>query len=323
MSSWLLDALGDDKYVRAIYAALFFWLLLFLPGTGAGAQRGERYASPEFPTRPLLATFAERRAHPPKVLRIVSWNIDRGTHLAAIEAELARQHPDLCLLQEVDSHTKRTGDADVASTLAQTFRLNLAYGVEFEELSQETGGKPAYIGQATLTGLPITRARVLRFATQSGFWKPREWIPSTLPLLQRRNGGRIALITELSFHGHLLVVYNVHLESRSLGDLQTRQLEEVLSDLKRYPPDAAVVLGGDFNSKYHPATLLRRLEQQGFRSVTGEHIERTHAIAMALDWIFIRGPLTAENGSVQREVKGSDHYPIVALLRPRSGNLSR
>jgi endonuclease/exonuclease/phosphatase family metal-dependent hydrolase len=60
--------------------------------------------------------------------------------------------------------------------------------------------------------------------------------------------------------------------------------------------------------------MLRKLEQEGFRSALGEQIERTHTIAMALDWIFVRGPFDWKSGGVRRDLKGSDHYPVYATL---------
>ncbi len=147
-----------------------------------------------------------------KTLRIVNWNIDHGSHLETVAAELGKQTPDLCLLQEVDWNAARSGNLDVAAELARKLHLNMSYGIEFEELSQERG-QPAYIGQATLSRLPVRRTRVLRFERQSGFWQPHSWIPSNLPLMQRRLGNRIALVTDLDWNGKLLVVYNAHLES--------------------------------------------------------------------------------------------------------------
>lgn len=253
---------------------------------------------------------------PRPLLGIVSWNIDRGTELPTITAELQRQNSGLCLLQEVDWDTRRTDYADVAGNLARTLHLNMAYGIEFEELSQERKDQPAYIGQATLSRLPIRNARVLRFKTQSGFWKPRAWIPSSLPLMQRRAGGRIALVTELEFDGRVLVVYNAHLESRSYGRIQEKQLEEIVDDANRYGPYTPVIIGGDLNTKYFPSMFLKRLEREGFHSALGERIERTHTIAMALDWIFVRGPIKTERGQVRRDLKGSDHFAICADLVP-------
>jgi endonuclease/exonuclease/phosphatase family metal-dependent hydrolase len=251
---------------------------------------------------------------PSKALQIVSWNIDHGSHLDTVSSELAKQTPDLCLLQEVDWNAARSGNLDVATELAHRLHLNMSYGIEFEELSQEHG-KPAYIGQATLSRLPIRRTRVLRFARQSGFWQPHSWIPSNLPLMQRRLGNRIALVTDLDWNGKLLVVYNAHLESRSMGFIQNAQLDEMLADLKTYPADTNVILGGDLNSKYFPSTVLHKLQQLGFQSALGQKVQRTHVIAMALDWIFVRGPFAWQQGAVRHDFKGSDHYPI-------DGNLS-
>jgi endonuclease/exonuclease/phosphatase family metal-dependent hydrolase len=244
----------------------------------------------------------------------VSWNIGRGEQLNTIASELERRSPDLCLLQEVDWNTARAGNLDEAAELSKRLNLNLAYAIEFEELSQEHG-HPAYIGQATLTRLPLRKSRVLRFKRQSGFWKPHSWIPSSVPLMQRRLGDRIALVTELDFAGRLLVVYNLHLESRSMGRIQAAQLDEVLADLRQYPPATAAVIGGDLNTKYLPSFFLHKLQREGFESATGQRIERTHKIAMALDWIFARVPLRIEGGEVRKDVKGSDHYPVYARLR--------
>lgn len=255
-----------------------------------------------------------------RAIRVVSWNIDRGRQLEALGAELEREHPDLCLLQEVDWNANRTGSRDIGEELARKLRLNLAYAIEFEELGQEAQRRPAYIGQATLTRLPVRAVRVLRFREQSGFWAPHRWIPSSLPLMQRRKGNRIALVTELEFAKRTLVVYNAHLESRSLGRVQNLQLDEILADVQRYLPDTPIILGGDLNTKYFPGRFLRKLEQAGFQSVTGERIERTHAIAMALDWIFVKGPVAIEGGEVRRDSRGSDHYPIYAKIVARSSD---
>ena len=247
---------------------------------------------------------------------VVTWNIDHGSRLNEITEYLRGNKADLCLLQEVDWNAKRSGVKDVAFELAGRLDMNAAYGIEFEELSQEAKG-PAYIGQATLTRLPLHQTRVLRFQRQSTFWHPHAWLPSSLPLMQRRLGSRIALVTELQFAGRLLVVYNPHLESRSMGFIQVEQLDEILADLGRYPAGTSAMIAGDINSKYAPSVFLHKLQRAGFRSALGDRVERTHKIAMALDWIFVRGSLLLEDGEVERAAKGSDHYPITAWLKAR------
>ncbi len=111
-------------------------------------------------------------------------------------------------------------------------------------------------------------------------------------------------MSELDFAGRPLVVYNTHLESRSYGRIQNEQLNEILADLARnYPPETAVLLGGDLNTKYLPSWFLRKLEKMGFRSALGQRVERTHKIAFALDWIFVRGPLDIESGTGRKELE--------------------
>ncbi len=247
-------------------------------------------------------------------MRIVTWNIDRGTHLPEILTTLRKVDADLLLLQEVDSGTKRTAGHDVPRDIAGGLGMSATYGIEFEELSQEAGHS-AYTGQATFSRLPIRSSRILRFQNQSGFWQPHAWLPASVPLLQRRLGSRIALVAELDLNGKLLVVYNLHLESRSYGRIQFQQLDEVLADcVGRYPLDTAVLIGGDLNSKYLPSRYLHKLEEAGFHSATGKQIERTHTIAMALDWLFARGLPPWQSARVEKGAVGSDHYPVDARI---------
>ncbi len=273
--------------------------------------------------RPFFSLLLLSAACQAQAIRILTWNIDRGTHIDAIASTLTRENADIALLQEVDRYTVRANNLDVAPELARRTRTQFAYGIEFEELSQGQPGAHAYTGQATLSRLPIRTSRVLTFQHQSGFWKPRPWLPSSLPFFQRRVGARIALISEIEVSGRPLVIYNLHLESRSYGRIQLEQLDEVLQDMRQhYSPDTPVVLGGDINSKYLPAHYLDKMQKAGFQSATGSRIERTHTIAMTLDWLFVRGSLSWQNGRVLRDATGSDHYPVEGTLSPH-GSLSK
>ena len=289
-------------------------LFVFVPNTHSSS-----HPSPPASLPPVFATakvVCNSSSVAAPALNVLSWNIDRGTHYDAILTALQRLHPDLALLQEVDSRTTRTQGRDVAEDLAHALAFSEAFGIEFQELSQqEAEGPAAYTGQATLSRLPIRSARILRFRTQSTFWNPRPWIPSSVPFLQRRLGSRIALVTEVERNGNLLVVYNLHLESRNYGRIQLEQLDEVLADFtSHYPSATPVVIGGDLNSKYLPSRYLRKMEAAGFRSALGEQIERTHVIAMALDWVFARSLPAWHDGHVEKSVAGSDHYAITATL---------
>jgi endonuclease/exonuclease/phosphatase family metal-dependent hydrolase len=265
------------------------------------------------PDTPFTGDFSTHVSKSDRSLRVITWNIDRGYDLDRIKSTLAELQADLMFFQEVDLHSRRAHDADVASILAQSLGYNYALGIAFQEMGQSVDGRPAYQGQATLCRCPIRNSRVLRFNRQSSWWKPHGFIPNT-GFFQRRLGGRVALVTELAVGSSLVVAYNVHFESRSAGAIQSAQLSEVLADLQRYPPGTPAIIGGDLNSKYNPSAVLHFLEQQGFHSVLGEKIERTHVIIGYFDWIFYRGPWKVTSGKVVRESHASDHDPVVAAL---------
>lgn len=264
------------------------------------------------PLDTIRAGTYSRSASAHKEARLLNWNIDRGKHLDGILSVIRGQKPDLCVFQEVDLGARRTQGIDVAETLAKTAGMNYAFAPEFEELSQGTEEGSAYHGQATLTTMPIRSSRILRFAHQSGFWKPSPLLISRLPLLQRREGGRIALVTELDNGGKTLVVYNLHLESRGSEHGRLLQLDEVLADAERYPKETPVIVAGDLNTKVRTSPVIPRLRQAGYRSAFGDRKVRTHIIIGALDWIFARGPIEFEDAQVIRDAHASDHFPIAA-----------
>lgn len=245
---------------------------------------------------------------------ILNWNVERGEHLDDIKEQIRQLKPDLCIFQEVDLRARRTHGEDVAKDLAETFGMNYVFAPEFEELGQGTAEEPAYHGQALLTTLPVRSSRMIRFQHQSGFWKPRRLLMSSVPLLQRREGGRVALVAELDNGGKPLVVYNLHLESKGTGQLRLEQLEEVLDDAQRYPPTTPIIIAGDFNTFTSHSSLIPRLRQAGFRSALGDRRVRTHVFVGSLDWVFMRGSIECDRGQVLR-VQGSDHFPITVEVR--------
>ena len=245
-------------------------------------------------------------------IRMVDWNIDRGTRFDEVAQSLENAHPDLCLLQEVDLFDRRSGDRNVAEALAQRLKLNYAIVPSFQELSQASTGKAAYQGQAILTRLPILNVRVIRFREQSNWWKPHVFLPN-VPLMQRRTGGRTALVVELKGPDGNIVVYNAHLESRSTGKLQMAQLHEILDDASRYSEGTPIILAGDFNTLYSTKGFQDTLQQSGYHNAFDKP-PRTHKIAGNLDWILVRGPLRTENATVVTEAQGSDHFPVAATI---------
>lgn len=260
----------------------------------------------------------ESVSHAPRRIRVVSWNIARGCRLDEVAEFLAAVNADLILLQEVDKHARRSGDRNIAECLAQRLRLNYAFGIEFQELGQGSRTAPAYHGQATLSRWPLCDSRILRFCRQSSYWHPRWWIPS-LPLFQRRLGGRMALVSHALIGQRRIATYNLHLESRDRDELRRFQLIEVLDDTRRYSLDVPVIVAGDLNFDVREPSSARLLEEGNFHnpfSALGTHTAHAHWFGRrsVIDWIVTRGPMVAAPPQIDHSVSASDHYPLLLTI---------
>ena len=251
-------------------------------------------------------------------IRVISWNVARGSRLAEIIAFLRGSKADLICLQETDRNARRTGCRNIAAEIASELRMNYAFGIEFEELAEGSNGSPAHHGQATLSRFPLTDCRILRFRNQSRFWHPHWWVPR-LAKLQRRLGGRMALLSHVRIGERALAVYNLHLESRS-DNVRRAQFSEVLEDAGRYSCDTPIVLAGDFNFDLTECSASSAIAAMRFnnplahehqRTTPSSHIGRTSAI----DWILIKGQLCSVAARVHSSVSASDHYPLSVTLR--------
>jgi endonuclease/exonuclease/phosphatase family metal-dependent hydrolase len=254
----------------------------------------------------------------PGRLQLVSWNIARGSRFEAISEFLIHANPDLVLLQELDRNCRRTAHRNVASELAQKLGMHYVFGIAFQELAQGCSASPAYHGQATLSRWPLSEARILRFHSQSKFWRPHWWIPP-LALFQRRIGGRMALVTRVAFGKHSLVVYNVHLESRNQDYLRRSQLTEVLNDARQYDFDNQVLVAGDFNFSLTARPQKTDVHQAGFENPFAAVGLPTIPISWGgertIDWILARGDARPDSPKVHNVVAASDHYPLSLTLQ--------
>jgi endonuclease/exonuclease/phosphatase family metal-dependent hydrolase len=245
-----------------------------------------------------------------QAIRVIKRNIDRGLHLEEITDFLASQQADLLTLQEVDLNARRTHFRNVAEELARKLQMNYVFGREFQELTQGSRTSPAYHGQATLSRWRLKNARVIRFRHQSGFWRPRWFLPRTEPF-QERLGGRIALATEVDVLGRAFNVYN----------LRFFQLKQALDDAARYVPRVPTLLTGDLNFDISEADAAALIQRSGLRNVLGQSRFYTRPARglfgspRSIDWALVSGPVEATLGKVHANVKASDHYAISFALR--------
>jgi len=256
---------------------------------------------------------------PPRSLRIVDWNIDRGQQLKGVIDFLGSTNADILILQEADLNARRTHRLNIAQEIARKLEMDYVFGCEFQELVQGSKSSPAYHGQATLSKWPISNPRLIRFSRQSNFWQPHWFLPRIEPF-QERLGGRIALVTEINVAGSKLVTYNLHLESRGSDELRLSQIEEVLSDVAWQDSQCPTLIAGDFNLDASQDAAARAFLTAGFQdAISAPRTPTTPSRRLfepgrQIDWAFIRGPIKAVSGQVHNRVKASDHYPISFML---------
>lgn len=240
-------------------------------------------------------------------IKIVTWNIQRGTEFDRILNTLQALDADVLLLQEVDMFTRRTGGRDIARELADALGMNWVCAGEFQEIGESRGRRPALTGQAVLSRYPIEDAVVLPFSAQATLrWR--------LTPLQPRRGGRIALRARTAG----VLVYNAHLESWGSEQLRRRQLDQILADQIGTAADGApVIIGGDFNNvPVIRSSLFGRLTDASFADAlsqaAGQHRTSIHH-RHPIDWIFTKN-LDPDGGGVAAVAGASDHYPVFVAL---------
>jgi len=269
--------------------------------------------SGSFLNRPLRCAW-------PETVRVVSWNINRGLQLSAVVDFLEASSADLILLQETDVNAHRTGHRDIPRRIAQALRMDYIFGREFEELAQGSRSNPAYHGQTTLSRLPLSNGQLLRFREQSTFWRPRWFVPP-VRCMQRRLGGRMALLGEIAAGGRTLLLCNVHLESRGSDELRMRQLSEILTGIGQHRAEMPVLVAGDFNFDVSRGPAASLIASTGFDNPFasfaggGTVLESKYARPAAIDWMLTRGAVSACHPAIHKSIVASDHFPLSLELR--------
>lgn len=240
-------------------------------------------------------------------LKVVTWNIERGSEYDQILAVLRTLDADVLLLQEVDRFCGRTGYRDIARDLAVALDLNWVAAGEFQEIGEARDGRAALHGQAILSKFPIEKAGVLRFAAQA------RWRWSINPV-QPRRGGRIAL--EARTGG--LLVYNTHIESGGRHSVKQRQIAEILTHQARAAAQGTpVVIGGDFNNgPILHSSMFGYLTAAAFADCLGDLGQRgptSLGQRHPIDWIFVKN-VKPVHGRVVDAASASDHSPLIAAL---------
>lgn len=191
-------------------------------------------------------------------VRVVAWNIQRGTCLEGI-AEALAQEPELApadvvLLLESDLGMARSGNRNVARELAGRLGFDYVYGNSYvclsagnrREANQAQPNTLALCGNAILSRLPLTRAENFTVAITKDKFEGSE----------KRLGHKKALWAEVAVGPKRLAIAAVHLDSGASSAGRARQLADVVARLERRKVGDCSLIGGDFNTTTYDAHSL-------------------------------------------------------------------
>jgi endonuclease/exonuclease/phosphatase family metal-dependent hydrolase len=202
-------------------------------------------------TRTYTISSAQPRLR--SFLRVVEWNIQRGTQLEAI-IDVLNTHPilsfaDLLLLNELDDGMLRSGNRNVARELSQRIGAHAIYAVEYLEMTKGIGDElrlegrntAALHGNAILTRHSFSNPRTVRL--------PR--CEKNFESTEKRLGGRVGLLVDLKIRGSSVLAVTAHLDvvntPRCRG-AQLRALLDHIDSINSRGSSEGIVIGADLNS---------------------------------------------------------------------------
>jgi endonuclease/exonuclease/phosphatase family metal-dependent hydrolase len=197
-------------------------------------------------------------------LRVVEWNIERGSRLGGI-IEVLNHHPvlrfaDLLLINELDDGMLRSGNINVALELSRALEAHAVFGVEYLELTKGVGAEltlegentAALHGNAILTRHEFSRPEIVRLPRCENNFESRE----------KRLGGRIGILVDLQMGETALVIGNTHLDVVNSPRCRANQLRAMLEAIEArtqtQESNRLAIVGGDLNT--HTFARGTRLE---------------------------------------------------------------
>jgi endonuclease/exonuclease/phosphatase family metal-dependent hydrolase len=207
-------------------------------------------------TRPHIETalhtvhtgdFTARTAPVKASYRVLGWNIERGKELQG-QIRAFREIPylrdaDVLLLTETDVGMARSGNVDVARTLARELGMHYAFVPCYLSLVKGSGterfiegeNELGLHGNAILSRYPIRGA--FRIGLRNGIDKMRS--------NEQRLGTQTALAATVELPGAPFPVACVHLDANSTQSHRAAQMRAILEAL---PDTGPALVGGDWNT---------------------------------------------------------------------------
>jgi endonuclease/exonuclease/phosphatase family metal-dependent hydrolase len=237
----------------------------------------------------------------PGELRLVTYNIKYATRgMDGIADVLRATQPDIVALQEVDLGSRRSGGLNQAAVLAG--RIGLPYHAHFRTRDVDGGA----FGIALLSRFPLLALEQYPLPIPPD-GEPRTVVHALLQVAGREVSVYITHLTHPPFRGRTRLRQSVFISELLARDARPKIL---MGDLNAGPDST-------------PVRLLRRhvrdvFEASGSGPAGTFELPVPFAPTVRLDYVLACDAFTPLRSRVLR-VDASDHYPVVADVRLKSG----
>ena len=228
---------------------------------------------------PEIGNFRRSKEAAParRQYRFVAWNVERGAQFEG-QVEALLTHPvlretDVLMLTETDHGMARSGNRNVARTLACALGMQYAFVPCYLNLTKGSGieqdlpgeNSLGLHGNALLSRYPMGNIRPVFLENGVDIMASRE----------KRIGRQAAVAADIRFPNMTVTAVSVHLDAQSTQRHRYLQLRDVLDSIGGAQ---AVVVGGDWNtSTYNSSRALHAILGFWLRVLMGvDNVIRNH-----------------------------------------------
>lgn len=207
-------------------------------------------------------------AKPKDIIRILTWNIERGKKLdetiAYIKASEVLSAIDVFLAIETDNGMGRSGNRNIAKELAEALGMNYCFVPSYIVLGKGAQGETDHNEKNTLAlhGTTI----LSKYKIQEAYNVPVPPVKEVFHSSEKRLGCKSGITAKIEVGGKTIAFGAVHLDLSSSAKQRANQLEAIVDHL----PEADMQLvGGDWNtSTFNLKSMPKLLRQVIYKLVT-------------------------------------------------------
>jgi endonuclease/exonuclease/phosphatase family metal-dependent hydrolase len=260
----------------------------------------------------FLLQSRSARAELPSAIRVITYNIhhgegtDRKFDLPRIANLLLAEKPDIIALQEVDQKTRRASGVDQPAELARLTGMQAVFG---RNIDFEGGG----YGTAVLSRLPVRSSESIKL---------KSYYPPTAQNAEQRG----VQVLEIGENGKTeLLFLCTHLDYRPPDD-ERMNSAITINELIKKRGDLPAIIAGDLNAK-PDSRPIREFEKEWKIAAADAPLVTFPADKPDrwIDYVMYRPAerWTVEEVRVLDELVASDHRPVLAVLRLKSGDSTK